>query len=242
MPPQNNQQFQGYGQQTTTPISQPMQDNSRRRKPNGLILAVVLGVLLLFAVIFGIWAFAGMQDYKNNSDNKSAAAVKVAEVAQAQKLEADFAEREKSPYKSYQSPADFGSVKVVYPKVWGAYVLESAQSGTPVDAYFHPGFVPDVASQTPIALRVQVASTSYSDSLKQYENQVQTGDLKASPFVPVNVKNVTGMRFDGQFEQNKKGSIIILPLRDKTLKIWTENPGNIGDLNSILLANLTFVP
>jgi hypothetical protein len=182
-----------------------------------------------------------MQDYKNNSDQKSAAAVKVAETSQEAKLNAEFAEKEKSPYKTYQSTADFGSVKIVYPKLWGSYVDESSQ-GTPVNGFFHPNFVPRTTGDLPIALRVQVVSTPYTQSLKQYESIVNSGTAKAKPVTIEGVKGVTGMRFDGKITPRYTGSVVLFPVRDKTLKIWTEVPGNVTDLDNIVLKNLTFSP
>lgn len=207
-----------------------------------LPITIIVGVLFVFTLLFAFWAFAQMQDYKNNSDVKSAAAVKSAETAQETKLNAEFDEKEKSPYKTYQSPADFGSVKIVYPKLWGAYIDETAQSGTPVNGYFNPNFVPKNSGELPIALRVQIVSTSYEQSLRQYDGNVSTGQVKATPIQVEGVKGVTGMRFDGKITPSFSGAVVVFPLRDKTLKIWTENPSNVADLNNIVLKNLTFVP
>jgi hypothetical protein len=71
---------------------------------------------------------------------------------------------------------------------------------------------------------------------------VADGNIKASPIKAENVKGVTGMRFDGKVTPLYSGSVVVFPLRDKTLKIWTEIPGNVPDLNNIVLKNLTFVP
>lgn len=207
-----------------------------------VVITILLGILFLVSLIFGFWAFGQMQDYKNNSDQKSAVAVSKAEAVQEEKLKAEFTEQEKSPYKTYQSAADFGGVKIVYPKTWGAFVDETAQSSNPVNGYFHPNFVPNTNGEIPIALRVQVASKSYSQSLKDFDSAVKKGDLKAQPVAVEQVKGVTGMRYDGKVSSKYNGAIIVLPLRDKTLKIWTENPGNVADLNNIVLKNLTFTP
>jgi hypothetical protein len=240
MPPiQNQVPAPGYGGYPQAPIA-PLPP--KRGGLKLLPVTAILAVLFIFTLIFGFWAFGQMQDYKNNSDKKAAAAVKVAETTQEAKLNAEFAEKEKSPYKTYQSSADFGSVKIVYPKLWGAYVDETALSGTPVNGYFHPNFVPNTAGQLPIAIRVQVLSTAYTSSLKEYEGYVSTGQVKASPMVVDGVKGVTGMRFDGKITGQYSGSVVLFPLRDKTLKIWTEIPGNIPDLNNIVLKNLVFVP
>ncbi len=239
MPPlQNQMPPAGYGGYPSPVAPPPKQGGGLKLLP----ITVILAVLFVITLIFGFWAFGQMQDYKNNSDKKAAVAVKAAEATQEAKLNAEFAEKEKSPYKTYLSSADFGSVKIVYPKVWGAYVNESAQSSSPVDGYFHPNFVPKTSGEVPIALRVQVISTPYSQSLNEYEGGVQAGEIKASPVTVEGVKGVTGMRFNGKISANYTGSVVMFPVRDKTLKIWTEIPANVNDLNNIVLKNLTFSP
>jgi len=46
----------------------------------------------------------------------------------------------------------------------------------------------------------------------------------------------------GQIINGKKGSMVMFPLRDKTLKVWTEADQFVGDFNNSVLPNLTFVP
>jgi hypothetical protein len=53
---------------------------------------------------------------------------------------------------------------------------------------------------------------------------------------------VTGVRVDGQIADNIQGSMIILPLRDKTQEIWTESNSFLPDFNNNILPNLTFSP
>ncbi len=239
MPPiQNQVPPPGYGGYPQDLPPAPKQDGGHKLLP----VTVILGVLFIFTLVFGFWAFAQMQDYKNNSDKKAAAAVKVAENSQETKLNAEFAEKEKSPYKTYQSTADFGSVKIVYPKLWGSYVDEAGQGASPVNGFFHPNFVPRTTGDLPIALRVQVVSTSYAQSLKQYDGNVNSGAVKARPINVEGVKGVTGMRFDGKIASQYTGSMVMFPVRDKTLKIWTEIPSNVADLDNIVLKNLTFSP
>lgn len=243
MPPDNNQPIQSYGPApVATPITQPFTDNSKHHAPKGIIATVILVVLLIGTLIFGIWAFMGMQDYKNNSDEKSAAAVVVAEADQEKKLQAEFAEQEKLPVKTYQGSADFGSVKIVYPKTWSAYIDENTQGTTPIDAYFNTNFVPGLNQSKPYSLRMQVVSQAYTKTIKDYDNDVKKGALKATPFIADQVKGTTGLRLDGQITNKYRGSIVLIPLRDKTLKIWTETEAGIPDFNNIVLKNLTFVP
>ncbi len=209
----------------------------------GLVLALVFFIFLsVGAISFGVWAYASQQDYKNNSDKKAASAVAVAVAGEATKKDNEFLEKEKSPLKTYQGPAAYGSLTIQYPKTWSAYVVETDRGTLPVDAYFHPGFVPGVLTQTAYALRVQVSSQPYAAELKLFDAQVKAGKVTVTPFTAKNVPSVTGVRIDGEIATGKKGSLVLLPIRDKTIKLSTEADQFIGDFNNNILLNLKFVP
>lgn len=233
MPPQ-----QGYPPMPQAPVQLP-----KSKSKLGLILTLVFFVLLsLSAIGFAAWAYASMQDYKNNSDEKSKAAVTVALKKEDTKKDNEFAEKEKSPYKIYQGPTAYGSVKITYPKTWAAYIEERDRNSTPVNGYFHPSFVPDTSGGTAFALRIEVTNRSYDQELKNFDSSVKTGKVTVRPFVAKNVPSVTGARVDGEIEKDKKGSMILLPLRDKTIKISTQAQQFVPDFDNIVLANLKFVP
>lgn len=237
----DNQQFQ-YSQPGQGPIAASQLPKSQ--KSTGLIIGFVLVVLLLVAAtVFGFWAFMSRADYKNNSDQKATAAVTAAEAQQKQQLDAQFAEQEKQPLKTYTTPSQYGSVVLTYPKTWSAYVVESDNSSQPVDGYFYPNFVPNVAAQSNnYYLRVQVDGSSYASVVKTYEDKAKQGTVTITSFAPSQVASATpGVRINGQLDSSKQGSMVILPLRDKTLKIWTENDAAANDFNTVL-TNLTYQP
>jgi hypothetical protein len=209
---------------------------------------------VLIAAVIGIGAFAASQyqqnqDYKNKFDDKVKQEVTKAEAAQAAKLNQDFAEREKSPSKTFKGPATYGSIQFKYPKSWSAYVDQSGSS-KPINGYFFPGVVPSTVqnSRTPtaFALRLELVDTDYDQIVKQMDSQITQGNLKASAYVPPQMKGKadvqTGVRFDGQIEQNLSGSMVVIKVRDKTLKIYTESAKYLSDFNDTVLKNLTFSP
>ncbi len=201
---------------------------------------VVLGVGLVGAIVFGVWAFAGQQDYKKNVDAKIATAVE----ANTKKVKAEdavaYAEASKNPLKTYVGPVEFGTVRLQYPRNWSVYVA-SGNGSTPVSLYAYPEVVPSVTADTSnFALRMEVVDQKYSVVLKQFAGQLQQGGLKIKPYVLPQVAGVTGARLDGQLSQNKKGSMVILPVRDKTLKLWTESDTFIKDFDASILPNASF--
>jgi hypothetical protein len=116
-----------------------------------------------------------------------------------------------------------------------------------VNGYFEPGTVPGVNGATPFALRVEMLNQDYSQVVSQLTSQVQTskGALTAAAYIPpkmVGVANVqTGTMFSGAISQKKNGSMVVIKVRDKTLKIYSESKDYLADFNNIL-ASLTFSP
>lgn len=211
---------------------------------NGLLIPFVVAVLLLITFVgLFVWALASMQDYKTNSDKKVATAVEVAKQQVSSAKDKEFIEKEKSPAEQYTGPAAYGTVHFEYPKKWSAYVDESS-SVLPVNGYFHPSFVPGLNSGTAFALRVQVTNTKYAEELRQFDARVKAGKVTVKPYQPANVKEASalGVRIDGEIDTNKQGSMVIFPLRDKTIKVSTEATQFVGDFDNFVLKSLTFVP
>lgn len=211
-----------------------------------VILSVLMTVLFLSAAGFGFWAFSQRNDYKNNSDAKSAEAVKIAEDNLRAELEKVFIEKEKSPYRVYNGTATFGAVSFSYPKTWSALVDESGKGVNPVIAYLHPGNVPGLTSGVSFAVRMEIIDRPYADVLKSFDSVIKNGKVTARAFVPELLKEnsevVPGVYLDGEIASKKQGSMVLMKVRDKTLKLWTESRDFSGDYNDTILKTLTFSP
>ena len=215
----------------------------------GWIITVTLLTLVILGVtIFAFWAFGERQDYKNNSDKKSAAA---AEVAKKQTTEVDnkrFAEELKNPLKTYVGPESYGSVTVQYPKTWSAYIgNQGLSSSTVLDLYFHPDIVPTLGAQSDgsraaIALNVQVLNQSYNSVLTSLKPNVDNARITASPYALPKMPNQAGTIYRGTLSNGLTGTQVVLPLRDKTLILTTNTDQYLADFMTYILPNLTFVP
>jgi hypothetical protein len=214
-----------------------------RGQLNVLLIPVILLVLMLIgAGAFAVWAFNGRQDYKNNVDAKIVTAV----AANTQKVQAadaqQYAEAAKQPLKTYVGPEAYGSVHISYPKTWSAYV-DTTSSSVGLNGYFYPDVVPSVTARTSVfALRVQVLQTPYSQAVGQFSGLLKEGKVTVTPYKLAKVPSVVGVRIDGQIAQNKQGSLVVLPLRDKTLEISTESSVFMPDFNTNILPNASFSP
>ncbi len=209
-----------------------------------LIVSLVLAVALLIGALgFAIWAYSGMQDYKKNVEDKITVAETAAKNAEKIKNDKEFAEISKSPIKTYKGPDAYGGIIVKYPKTWSGYVVTDTDSAPFVDGYFNPGVVPGVASDTStFALRVRVNSDSYSTIMENYKSGVDEGTVKVSPYKLKQVPGVVGSKVTGVIHDEKKGTLIVLPLRANALEIWTESDAFLGDFTKYILPNISFSP
>ncbi len=217
---------------------------SERGAINLLLIPFIMILLFFFgAVGFGVWAYNQRTHYKDHSDQEVTAAVNKAIDSQKQIDAANYAEQAKKPYDTYIGPAAFGNVTVNYPKTWSSYVVENDKGGNPISGYFQPGTVPNVIDpDNSFALRVELVSTSYDTVLSQFKASVTAGKVTVAPYTLPKVPSIVGSRIEGQITPTKQGVMVVLPLRNMTLKIWTESNDFKGDLDTHILPNLSFVP
>ncbi len=208
---------------------------------NALLLPLILAtVFLLGALAFGVWAYGERQNYKNNTDAIVAQAVVVGKKAEAVSKDKQYAELAKSPLKTYNGPEQYGSVVVMYPKTWSGYIDGSDQSDAGLNAYFHPDVVPAVGDENnAFALRVQVLNQAYSETLSSFDQQE---GLAATPYALPKVPKTVGVKLTGQISDQKQGTVVLLPLRDKTLQISTESKNYQPDFETYILPNFSFSP
>ncbi|MBP9738299.1 hypothetical protein KBD20_01280 [Candidatus Saccharibacteria bacterium] len=199
-----------------------------------LLIPLILSLLVVIGVSVAAFIYYGKYvDQRDNVDAKVETAVEIAESEQKTKLEAEFTEKEKVPNRTYTSPSVYGTVKLVFPKTWSGYVVDS---GSSLDYVGHPEYVPSKGIN--YALRMNVSDKKFANEVKSYEALVKKGDLKA---VSITVSGTTGTRLDGLLKKDQEGTLVLFPLRDKTLKVWTENKDYKADFENVL-KNLTFVP
>jgi hypothetical protein len=219
-----------------------MKNHNQDGTTDVLLLPLIIAVVLLVASLgFGFWAFGQYQDYKNNADQKVAAAVVRAKQTEDTVKDKQYAEAAKLPFKTYTGPEETGTLSLQYPKTWSGYVVSSTTSGNAaLEGYFNPNIVPSVQDQSSIfALRISVVDSAYSDVLQSLQDQQ---GATITPYALPKVPKAVGVRVEGQIENQKSGTMVILPLRDKTLEVYTESNNYEADFNNNILPNLSFIP
>jgi len=195
------------------------------------IFAGVLFVISLgFVVLFGV-KLSGANKQKANE-------VSAALSAQAKQLAAaNQAEKEKTTVK-YVADEVFGSFEFTYPKVWATNVEQAVGSAQELIFLADPNMIvinKDVDGPFP-ALRVVVYQDKYASELKEIEGKNKGGKTVKTE-TDVTVSGIKGKRFVGiDSESGKKVTYVILPLRDKTLYIGTDDTANFSKNYETILA------
>ena len=203
-----------------------------------MTVAFVLVVILAISSIgLAVWGFINYNEEKNTVNEQVKAAELNKEKEVSEKLNTEFLEKEKLPTLTFAGPEDYGSLTFKYPKIWSVYVEKDANNGGSFQAYLHPYVIPPVSAEEKFALRVLIEENSYDSVVKSYESNVKSGKLKASP---VTVDGVTGLRLDGNFSTDIRGSAVIFKLRDKTVTIRTD-ADTFGNDFSTLVGTMSFV-
>lgn len=209
-----------------------------------LVSVILMTLLFLGAAGFGGWAYMSRQDYKDHTDAKIATAVTKNTVKVKAADAAQFAEDSKNPLQVYSGSDAYGSVKISYPKTWSAYV--DGNTSTPLDAYFHSDFVPATSAKQTYQLRAQIVNRAYDRELSKFSTYISNGSVKAAAYSVPKVPSVVGTRLTGAIIPGSRtvtnGSMVLLPLRDKTFEIWTESTDYLNDFNTYILPNVTFSP
>lgn len=204
------------------------------------VFAMIMSLAFVLALGFGIWAFAGMQENKSNLDEKieAASAVAVQEAESAKDVE--FAEELKNPFDTFRGRDTYGSLTFEYPKTWSVYAEQEDRS-TILEFYGHPDIIPGIDRNVSYAFRAQILSNSYDSELKKFNNAAERGEVEIKAYRPQKVQEVLGALINGEVATNKSGRMVIFPLRDKTVKIWTEQETFVPDFEKVI-ESMTFVP
>jgi hypothetical protein len=194
-------------------------------------LAVLLGVgaagFALLAVVFY------SQSASSKSELKATKAQAYTSGKADQKAADDTLQRQlsESPFNTYTAPRAAGSFVINYPKGWSAKVDECENCGTPVDLYVSPALVRSVSGQyRPAAVHVQLVSRASADLLNGYADALSQKKLRQSA---TTVSGIAAIRLDGQFDRFA-GSLVAVPVRDKTLLFWNEDTARLAEYNEVL--------
>jgi len=208
---------------------------------NPLLLGLIATVLLLIgSLVFGLGKMSEANDYKNNFEQKVSVEVQEESKLIAEQKQAEFDEKEKAPYKFWTSPTQFGSIKIGFPKTWSHYLaLDQTSGSTPIDLFAHPDYVPEISNDQKYALRLTLTNDDYNTVLDNYRRKSDKEGLKIGT---IQISNVSGIKVQGLLTKQVSGTLVVFPIRDKVLTVWTESNDFEPDFENIVLKNLSFIP
>jgi len=208
--------------QTQTPLASHGASLPLPKPRRGIIETVALVIVSLIAMTFiglFVWKYLEWDTVKTDVDTQIDDAVAVAVSENTTKLEDEFLEREKYPYKAFMGPADYGSVSFEYPKTWNLYIAKDANNGGNYEAYLNPGEVLPVSNTTINALRVTIQDKAFDAIAKSYESSVKNGKLS---MVTRNVGGAVANVYTGEISSSIRGIVTIFKVRDKTVILQTD--------------------
>lgn len=215
-------------------------ENAQQKNPkneaNGLmVMAVVFGLILFLGLVTMVWMAITFANYRNNDVNRLKAKEEESRIATTQKLEAQFAELEKTPYQQFVGPEDLEHVAFSYPKTWNQYINKATQ---PFEVFFNPNLVRPVSdANSRYALRMLIEPNDYVKVVDKYSSLIKSNKLKQSI---ININGQQSTRLDGQFSDKITGSAVIFKIRDKTVTIRTDtDQTHLPDFNK-LIGTITF--
>ena len=198
------------------------------------ISVVVLSLTTLTFLGLFIWMTIQYNEASTLSQSQIDDAVAAAVMQQALDDEAEFAEREKEPYRDFAGPADYGQLSFEYPKTWSVYIASDASKGGDYEAYLNPIEVNPISSSTINALRVKIRDKDFESVAQEYQKYLTQKDAQLS-VASVTVGGTSANRYTGTIPGTElSGVIVIFKIRDKTAILQTDSMLFLDDFNKLL--------
>lgn len=228
---------------TGAPLSSAhMYAPTTNKKRYTVMLTIFLIIAIAAAIIFGwlyIQKYSEWETARKDVDSQIDAAVAMARAETTTKMEEEFAEREKYPYRNFAGPADYGSLGFEYPQTWSVYIDSDAREGGDFLAYLNPVEVEPVSRETINALRVSIIDESFDRVVSEYNDLVGRDDGTLT----LSTRNVGGTLANlylGELPDGIRGALVAFKLRDKTVMLQTDAELFIDEFYKIL-DTVTFV-
>ncbi|MDO5480324.1 MAG: hypothetical protein Q4F58_01455 [Candidatus Saccharibacteria bacterium] len=211
-----------------------------KRDTKSLIKTIAIIALSLLSLTFiglFIWMFVEYENASTNVEGQVADAVVKAVDENTTKLEDEFTEREKYPFKTFAGPADYGELTFEYPKTWSVYVAKDARAGGDFEAYFNPVEVNEVSETTINALRLAIKDTAFDEVAAEYQDALENEEnpLKLESVTIGKGMNITANRYTGNIPGTEfNGIIVIFKIRDKTAIMQTDSILFQADFDTLL--------
>lgn len=208
-------------------------DEKERGSVNGWMVGTI-GCLILFLIAgsLAIWAYMQYSHEKSNVDSKVAIEVAKGKSEQAESDQKKFSEEAKNPRIEFVGPSEYGRVSFMYPKTWSVYIENDGSNRGDYKAYLNPVAVPSASNKASrFALRLEIVNKNLDTVLNDYQSRLKKGELTSSS---TEFNGISATRIDGTFEKELRGSVVLMKVRDKTIRFSTDADTFKPDFQTIL--------
>lgn len=197
-------------------------------------LIVAIGAIVLFLISTALAAWAYMSYIEQRSDVAGKIKLAEAEAAkiQQEKDQKEFDEREKNPRMEFVGPAEYGRLSFWYPKTWSVYIERDGSNRSDYKAYLHKDIIAPLSDrESRYMMRVEILNRDFDAVLKEYESKIKKGELKTST---PEYNGIASTRIDGVFDKTLHGSVVLMRVRDKTIRLSTDSENFRPDFDAVL--------
>ena len=208
-------------------------NRSERGSVNGWMVGTI-GCLILFLIAgsLAIWAYMQYSREKSSVDSKVASEVAEGRRKQAEYDQGQCLEQAKSQRIEFVGPTEYGRVSFLYPKIWSVYIANDGSDRGDYKAYLHPVSVPSTTNKSSrFALRLEIINKNMDTVLNDYQSRLKKGELTSSS---TEFNGISATRIDGTFEKELRGSVVLMKVRDKTIRFSTDADTFKPDFQTIL--------
>jgi hypothetical protein len=207
-------------------------------KQRGAIsLHLVLTIFLGFGmVLFGVLAIMAFRDNETTQANlKTTVASAEKQSANKQKQQDDEANRvaNQQPFRLYLADAVDGGFKFDIPKNWSISEVHNSGGTSQVVVRANPDkVVTDASGNGTQAFKVELVRRNQMDIHQSFSAKLKKKQLTSKE---VKVSGLPGIWYEGAIDDQKHDGVqIVMPVRDKTLLITTEDRKYLADFNKII--------
>ena len=194
-----------------------------------LILIIILGIGTIGFGLASILAFGKAHTATATLNSSTANAARSAANTQKEADDKAAIVANESPYRTYTAPEAFGAFAISFPKNWNLTVDLEDNDQSQVDMQLHPDMVRTVNNKIDLlATRVTLVREQMSDYLARF-----TSNKKISQ-TPVTVSGIAGMKLTGTFPDARTTTMIVVPVRDKSLVFTNEDTTYAAEFQTIL--------
>ncbi|MDP4038539.1 MAG: hypothetical protein Q8P54_01045 [bacterium] len=216
-------------------------------KRNKLLKIIIIVLLVLILIMLGISIWFGYRAFINQKDLDSKYQAGVSDGRSIQKSEdRALAKKEtENPYRTYKAPNAYGGFEVSFPKNWSLTI--DSTTTDPIIAYAHPDDV-DIKSDK-FALRFILENAQFAVTKIKFDKQTKEAKRNFTA-AATKVSGIDAVRYTGILESKtndpketkKIGTVVIVPVRDKTLIFQTDSNENYLNYFNEILSRVKIFP